>query len=176
MKRIEIIDIIPKPIMITYCFLLINRQKLYDHLGEEFFFQLFDVLLVDNGAKFSNPSAIEKIGISHHIHVFYAEPNRSDEKESCEVNHENFRRIVSKGYSMNLFTQEDINLIFTQTNNIHRRSLGGNTAYATFIQSFKEAKKALTEFFHIQQEERIILKPALLRKGILIPTKKKEEE
>ncbi len=62
------------------------------------FHLLFDVILTDNGTEFSNPTAIESLddnGI--HPHVFYCEPNRSDQKGSCENDHSNFRRIVSKG-------------------------------------------------------------------------------
>lgn len=149
-------------------------EQLYIFMGEEMFFQLFDVLLVDNGSEFSDPSSIEKIGKKQHIHVFYAEPNRSDEKGSCEVNHENFRRIVPKGYSMNSFMQKDISLIFTQTNGLARKSLGGKTAYGTFTEAFGKAGKVCAKFFGIQKEDNIVLKPSVLRKGILKKIKKED--
>lgn len=46
--------------------------------------------------------------------IFYCEPGRSDQKGSCEVNHELIRRVLPKGISFDNLTQEDINLLMSR--------------------------------------------------------------
>ena len=108
-------------------------QYLYSIMDHNLFHLLFDVILTDNGTDFSNPTAIESLddnGI--HPHVFYCEPNRSDQKGSCENDHSNFHRIVPKGTNMEPYTQELIDLIFSHVNSFSRTSLNGHTPYEYF--------------------------------------------
>ena len=152
-------------------------EQMYAYLGEEAFFTLFDVLLVDNGSEFSDPSKIEAIGEGKkHIHVFYAEPNRSDEKGACENNHSNFRRIVPKGYSMDQFEQNDISMCFSQINSMHRRSNGSLTAFQAFHLCFGDHAAILDKFAGIQEVDEINLTPHVLRKGILVRSSDKDTE
>ena len=46
--------------------------------------------------------------------IFYCEPGRSDQKGSCDVNHELIRRVLPKGISFDNLTQEDINLLMSR--------------------------------------------------------------
>ena len=108
-------------------------QYLYSIMDHNLFHLLFDVILTDNGTEFSNPTAIESLednGI--HPHVFYCEPNRSDQKGACENDHSNFRRIVPKGTNMDPYTQKLIDLIFSHVNSFSRTSLNGHTPYESF--------------------------------------------
>lgn len=86
--------------------------------------KLFIVILTDNGSEFSNPKEIEKNkeGIER-TKIFYCEPRRSDQKGSCEVNHEQIRRILPKGTSFDDLSQEDINLMMSHINSYKRKKL-----------------------------------------------------
>lgn len=99
-------------------------NHLEEILGIEQFQKLFILLLTDNGSEFSNPIEIEKsqTGIAR-TKVFYCEPRRSDQKGSCEVNHEQIRRILPKGTSFDNLSQEDINLIMSHINSYKRKKL-----------------------------------------------------
>ena len=90
----------------------------------EQFQKLFPIILTDNGSEFSNPKEIEKNkeGIER-TKIFYCEPRRSDQKGSCEVNHEQIRRILPKGTSFDNLTQEDINLMMSHINSYKRKKL-----------------------------------------------------
>lgn len=91
-------------------------QYLYSIMDHNLFHLLFDVILTDNGTEFSNPTAIESLDDNDiHPHVFYCEPNRSDQKGACENDHSNFRRIVPKGTNMDSYTQELIDLILAMS-------------------------------------------------------------
>jgi len=94
-------------------------------LGLDKFKELFVIILTDNGSEFSNPSEIE---ISHktgeeRTKVFYCEPRRSDQKGSCEVNHELIRRVLPQGTSFDNLTQDDINILMSHINSYKRKKL-----------------------------------------------------
>ena len=99
-------------------------NNLEDILKIEQFQKLFIVILTDNGSEFSNPSEIEinKNGIKR-TKIFYCEPRRSDQKGSCEVNHEQIRRILPKGTRFDNLTQDDINLLMSHINSYKRKKL-----------------------------------------------------
>ncbi len=94
-------------------------------LGIEKFRELFIIILTDNGSEFSNPSEIEISNITgeERTKIFYCEPGRSDQKGSCEVNHELIRRILPQGTSFDNLTQEDINLLMSHINSYKRKKL-----------------------------------------------------
>lgn len=100
-------------------------NKLENILGLETFKNLFVVIHTDNGPEFSNPTKIE---ISHktgekRTQIFYCEPERSDQKGSCEVNHEFIRRVLPQGTSFDNLTQDDINLLMSNINSYKRKKL-----------------------------------------------------
>ena len=137
-------------------------QYLYSIMDHNLFHLLFDVILTDNGTEFSNPTAIESLednGI--HPHVFYCEPNRSDQKGACENDHSNFRRIVPKGTNMDPYTQELIDLIFSHVNSFSRTSLNRHTPYESF--RFLYGRDIL-DLWHIRyiKPNDVILKPSLV--------------
>lgn len=137
-------------------------QQLREQLEASMFHHLFDVILTDNGTEFSNPSAIEAIEDDNiHPHVFYCDPNRSDQKGGCENDHSNFRRIVPKGTDMDGYPQELIDQIFSHVNSLSRSSLNGRSPYESF--RFRYGKKVLDKL-HIKniQAEDVTLKPSLI--------------
>lgn len=137
-------------------------QNFYSTMNHDLFHLLFDVILTDNGSEFSDPGAIESLDDNGvHPHVFYCDPNRSDQKGSCENDHSNFRRIVPKGTDMDPYTQELIDLIFSHVDSFNRQSLNGHTPYESF--KFMYGKDIL-DLWNIQyiHPNDVILKPLLV--------------
>ena len=98
---------------------------LEDTLGINTFKKLFPLILTDNGSEFSNPKAIEfneNTG-KKRTQIFYCEPGRSNQKGSCEVNHELIRRVLPKGSVFDNLTQEDINKLMSNINSYKREKL-----------------------------------------------------
>jgi len=94
-------------------------------VGINLFKKLFIVILTDNGSEFSNPLEIEfssKTG-EERTKIFYCNPGRSDQKGSCEVNHELIRRVLPQGTSFDNLTQEDINKLMSHINSYKRKKL-----------------------------------------------------
>lgn len=93
-------------------------------IGLDNFRKLFPVILTDNGSEFSNPLKIEfNDKNEERTKIFYCEPGRSDQKGSCEVNHELIRRIIPQGESFDNLTQEDISLMMSHINSYKRKKL-----------------------------------------------------
>lgn len=136
--------------------------KQYHTLDHDLFHKLFDVLLVDNGSEFSDPSAIEALGSTEiHPRVFYCDPNRSDQKGACENDHINFRRIVPKGTDMDGFDQELIDRIFSQINNFCRFSLNGKTPFAMFRFLYGDVPLKAWNIQYVEPDD-VVLSPALI--------------
>lgn len=100
-------------------------NMLEDLLSLDIFKKLFVVILTYNGSEFSNPSAIEISPNSNEerTKIFYCEPSRSDQKGSCEVNHEFIRRVLPQGTSFDNLNQNDINLLMSHINSYKRKKL-----------------------------------------------------
>lgn len=113
-------------------------KNIYELLGKELYKQLFEVILTDNGSEFSNPEALEYMGIDKkitsekEIYVFYCDPSAPGQKGGIEHNHTLLRRIVPKHTSFNDFTQQDVALIFNNINNYSRDNLNKKTPYNIF--------------------------------------------
>ena len=131
-------------------------------LGTELFRKIFELIKTDNGHEFSDIHGIEQSGFSgKRTKVFFCEPNRSDQKGSCENNHKFFRCIVPKGTSIDGLTQKDMNLITNHVNSYRRKSLYGKSPY-------EQAQICLPEEFFSRlglkmiPSEEVTLKPSLL--------------
>ncbi|HHQ6489107.1 TPA: IS30-like element ISSag9 family transposase, partial [Streptococcus agalactiae] len=83
------------------------KRTLYDNKRD--FFELFPVILTDNGGEFARVDDIE-IDVCGQSQLFFCDPNRSDQKARIEKNHTLVRDILPKGTSFDNLTQEDINL------------------------------------------------------------------
>ena len=117
-------------------------KHLYDikntlHEADKDFFQLFPVILTDNGGEFARVKDIE-MDIRGEIKLFFCDPNRSDQKGRIEKNHTLIRDILPKGTSFDNLTQEDINLVCSHVNSVKRAALNGKLAYELFAFTYGE--------------------------------------
>ena len=111
-------------------------KHLYDikntlHQADKDFFQLFPVILTDNGGEFARVDDIE-MDVRGESKLFFCDPNRSDQKGRIEKNHTLIRDILPKGTSFDNLTQEDINLVCSHVNSVKRAALNGKSAYELF--------------------------------------------
>lgn len=108
-------------------------DALYKALGRETFIRLFPVILTDRGSEFTDPLSIEfdEEG-NRRTHVFYCDPQRSDQKGSIEVAHEFIRRILPKGTSFDNLSQDQIDLLVSHINSYTRKKLGNRSPLRLF--------------------------------------------
>ena len=86
------------------------------------------MILTDRGSEFTNPLAIEfNKGNGRRTHIFYCDPQRSDQKGGCEVTHEMIRRVLPKKTSFDNLTQDDINLMMSHINSYNRKKLNNQS-------------------------------------------------
>ena len=100
--------------------------------------KLFDVVLADNGSEFKTLYELENDEEGNSIcRVFYCDPYRSCQKAECEKNHGLFRRIWPKGRTMDNFSNEEVNDIFSHINSYPRASLKDKSPYDLFCLEYK---------------------------------------
>ena len=107
------------------------------HEADKDFFQLFPVILTDNGGEFARVDDIE-MDVRGESKLFFCNPNRSDQKGRIEKNHTLIRDILPKGTSFDNLTQEDINLVCSHVNSVKRAALNGKSAYELFAFTYGE--------------------------------------
>ena len=143
--------------------LLVNKtalevtKHLYDikntlHQADKDFFQLFPVILTDNGGEFARVDDIE-MDVRGESKLFFCDPNRSDQKGRIEKNHTLIRDILPKGTSFNNLTQEDINLVCSHVNSVKRAALNGKSAYELFAFTYGEEIPKLLGISKIPAED-----------------------
>lgn len=138
---------------------------LWSLLGKDLFKKLFQVIKTDNGTEFSNPLAIEfSPEEERRTWIFYCDPGHSEQKGSCEKNHEEFRKIVPKSTSMNDFTQDDINLAFSHVNSYVRKKLNHKTPFDMFSFLYGDDLASKLGITRIPPDD-VTLNPSLLKKG-----------
>ena len=132
-------------------------KHLYDikntlHQADKDFFQLFPVILTDNGGEFARVDDIE-MDVRGESKLFFCDPNRSDQKGRIEKNHTLIRDILPKGTSFDNLTQEDINLVFSHVNSVKRAALNGKSAYELFAFTYGEEIPKLLGISKIPAED-----------------------
>ena len=132
-------------------------KHLYDikntlHQADKDFFQLFPVILTDNGGEFARVDDIE-MDVRGESKLFFCDPNRSDQKGRIEKNHTLIRDILPKGTSFDNLTQEDINLVCSHVNNVKRAALNGKSAYELFAFTYGEETPKLLGISKIPAED-----------------------
>ena len=132
-------------------------KNLYDikntlHEADKDFFQLFPVILTDNGGEFARVKDIE-MDIRGEIKLFFCDPNRSDQKGRIEKNHTLIRDILPKGTFFDNLTQEDINLVCSHVNSVKRAALNGKSAYELFAFTYGEEIPKLLGISKIPAED-----------------------
>ena len=132
-------------------------KHLYDikntlHEADKDFFQLFPVILTDNGGEFARVDDIE-MDVRGESKLFFCNPNRSDQKGRIEKNHTLIRDILPKGTSFDNLTQEDINLVCSHVNSVKRAALNGKSAYELFAFTYGEEIPKLLGISKIPAED-----------------------
>ena len=122
------------------------------HQADKDFFQLFPVILTDNGGEFARVDDIE-MDVRGESKLFFCDPNRSDQKGRIEKNHTLIRDILPKGTSFDNLTQEDINLICSHVNSVKRAALNGKSAYELFAFTYGEEIPKLLGISKIPAED-----------------------
>lgn len=132
-------------------------KHLYDikntlHQADKDFFQLFPVILTDNGGEFARVDDIE-MDVRGESKLFFCDPNRSDQKGRIEKNHTLIRDILPKGTSFDNLTQEDINLVCSHVNSVKRAALNGKSSYELFTFTYGEEIPKLLGISKIPAED-----------------------
>lgn len=110
-----------------------SLQKL---LGEKYNY-IFQVNLSDNGSEFDRFHELESNDNGELIcRVFFTTPYRSNDKSSCERNHEFIRYVIPKGKSLDNLTQAKVNLMFSHINSYVRESNKNKTPYILMLRRF----------------------------------------
>ncbi|EHE45896.1 TPA: IS30 family transposase [Streptococcus pneumoniae] len=122
------------------------------HQADKDFFQLFPVILTDNGGEFARVDDIE-MDVRGESKLFFCDPNRSDQKGRIEKNHSLIRDILPKGTSFDNLTQEDINLVCSHVNSVKRAALNGKSAYELFAFTYGEEIPKLLGISKIPAED-----------------------
>ena len=139
-------------------------NSLYELLGHEVFTTLFPVILTDRGSEFTDPLSIEfNADGERRTHLFYCDPQRSDQKGGIEVTHEMIRRVLPKKTSFDNLTQEDVSLMMSHINSYKRKKLGNRSAHQLF--SFLHDEGLLEKLgITLIPSKEINLTPLLLKK------------
>lgn len=135
-------------------------------LGTELFQMMFPIILTDNGVEFDDIIGMERSMFDSKIkrtHIFYCEPNRSDQKGACENNHKRVRDIFPKGKPLAGFTQDEVTLAFNNINSYRRNSQFGKCPYELARQMFPEEFFDLLGLYQIKDTE-VELTPKLIKK------------
>ena len=132
-------------------------KHLYDikntlHQADKDFFQLFPIILTDNGGEFARVDDIE-MDVRGESKLFFCDPNRSDQKGRIEKNHTLIRDILPKGTFFDNLTQEDINLVCSHVNSVKRAALNGKSAYELFAFTYGEEIPKLLGISKIPAED-----------------------
>lgn len=132
-------------------------KHLYDikntlHEADKDFFQLFPVILTDNGGEFARVDDIE-MDVRGESKLFFCDPNRSYQKGRIEKNHTLIRDILPKRTSFDNLTQEDINLVCSHVNSVKRAALNGRSAYELFAFTYGEEIPKLLGISKIPAED-----------------------
>lgn len=100
---------------------------------------VFQSLACDNGAEFSDSSALEQLAPTYYCHPYHSWERGSNENQNKLI-----RRFIPKGKSMNQLTEKDIVKIQTWMNNYPRQLLGWQRPADLFAQEL--ANLGITHF------------------------------
>ena len=126
-------------------------NQIWEAAGARLFRRMFPVVLTDNGTEFADPEGIEfaRVDPVHNPYklvrrtrVFFCDAYRASQKPHVERNHEELRRILTKGVSFDSLTQEQVNLALSHVNSYTRGVLGNGTPYDEFVKEFGEEGKS----------------------------------
>lgn len=133
----------------------------YERFDDKNLFKnFFQVILTDNGKEFTDIAYLEELGIK----VFFCDPNRSDQKDSCERNHEFIRYFLPKGETFKNLHQRDIWNMMSHINLYKRYSLNNKSPYE--VTEFIWGKELL-QALHIKyiKPDEVILNNSIFNKN-----------
>lgn len=122
---------------------------------------LFSVILTDRGTEFVRPEDIE----IHHqtgevlAHVFFADPQASNQKAQIEENHTLLRYILPKGTRLGFLTDEFVSLMLSHINSYQRKVIA-STPYELMKIYYGEYILAKLKVRAISPDK-VYLKPSL---------------
>ena len=131
----------------------------------DLFRECFPLILTDNGHEFTDIEGMERSSLipgEKRTHIFFCEPNRSDQKGSCECNHKLLRYIIPKGTSVQSFMQSDMTLVSNHINSYIRKSIGNTYPYDVAMRALPKNFFELLGLYIISPTE-VIMKPELLK-------------
>ena len=138
--------------------------SLREILGKELFKELFQVILDDRGSEFTDPTKIEldpETG-EQLCHVFYCDPQNSNQKAHCERNHQFIRYIIPKGKSMDDLSQEKVILMMNHINSYPRKKWNGRSPLEVFTSIYGKSVPSILSMKQIAADS-INLKPELIK-------------
>lgn len=139
-------------------------DRLYIDFRPGVFCDLFQVLLTDNGSKFSSPKDIKfDFQNNQRTYLFYCVPSAPYQKGAAENNHSLIRRVIPKRKSMDGFNQKDINLMMSHINSHGRKNLDDKSPYEIFSFLYGENLLNFMVLTFIPPNE-LMLPPSLLKK------------
>lgn len=133
-------------------------------IGAEAFRKIFPVILTDNRGEFKNAKRIETApNGEQRTRVFYCDPQASWQKPHVERNHHLIRKILPKGTSFRLLTEEDAFKITCHINSYSKERFE-NVAAMELMRNDDDHKKFI-EAMHYQliQPDDVCLRPSLLK-------------
>jgi IS30 family transposase len=133
-------------------------------LGHDLFRRIIPVILTDRGTEFMKNELFEfSCDGEKRLNIFYCDAQQSSQKPFVENNHNYVRDIIPNNISLDLLTQESVDLMFSHINSTPREIINGKTPFELF--SFLYGKEVL-EALNIKEVKRdeVILKPYLLKR------------
>lgn len=137
-------------------------------LGHKRYKEIIRLILTDNGHEFFKPEIIEMLDGEKICHVFYCDPNRPDQKGSCEENHKKIAKVFPKpknGVVKSTFdylTQEDVNILMSHINSVPRDTLNGLTPFEAIQEILTVEELNKLGVYEISRDD-VILKPSLFK-------------
>jgi IS30 family transposase len=137
---------------------------LHSIVGEHFS-DIFGVLLCDRGTEFKDVAGMEFKDGKRRCCVYFTDPQRPDQKGSCEKNHSEIRRVIPKGTSLEGLDAFVLAEVFSHVNSYRRESI-------FWLSPMELAQKALPEElldelgYRLVKADDVWLKPVLLERAI----------
>ena len=135
-------------------------------LGVEAFRTLFPVILTDNGSEFKDAIRIETaMNGERRTRVFYCDPQASWQKPHVERNHHLIRKILPKGTSFKLLTEEDAHMITCHINSFSKERFNNQTPIELMMNEPVHKKMLDVMNYTLIPPDEVCLRPTLLKKS-----------
>ena len=129
-------------------------DALEEAVGMDGFGRLFDPILTDNGAEFSDHVLIERSAgdsAARRARVFCCDVRQSQQKGSCERNHVELRKVLPKGASFDGLTRADCALLMSHVNSEPRPSLAGLSPIRMFRLAYGGLAERLLDALGVEE-------------------------